>query len=197
MRRFLPFAALIGVALVLGCQDVGTGPVGPDRPQFDKPTPNHDHGDDGDLLFDVTLTGNVSSFGTVTTDNGLLLKNITLNLSFFNVKKLSCALGDETGDLTLQEGDSGNGHAFLLFHFRHNVDNNDIRHSLEMDAIIQSTTGWPPTEPSTMTEGPANDGNGHWIVKASGRNHQDGCTGEGGGEVNDNGIDFLATVVPA
>ncbi len=34
MRRFLPFAALLGVALVLGCQDVGTGPVGPDGPQF-------------------------------------------------------------------------------------------------------------------------------------------------------------------
>ena len=30
MRRFLPFAALVGVALVLACQDVGTGPVGPD-----------------------------------------------------------------------------------------------------------------------------------------------------------------------
>ena len=28
MRRFFPFAALLGVALVLGCQDVGTGPDG-------------------------------------------------------------------------------------------------------------------------------------------------------------------------
>ena len=35
MRRFLPFAALVGVALVLGCQDVGTGPDGL-VPQFDK-----------------------------------------------------------------------------------------------------------------------------------------------------------------
>ena len=36
MRRFLPFAALLGVALVLGCQDMA--PVGPDGlvPQFDK-----------------------------------------------------------------------------------------------------------------------------------------------------------------
>ena len=34
MRRFLPFAALLGVALVLGCQDLGS--VGPDGPQFDK-----------------------------------------------------------------------------------------------------------------------------------------------------------------
>ncbi len=29
MRRFLPFAALLGVALVLGCQDVGTAPTAP------------------------------------------------------------------------------------------------------------------------------------------------------------------------
>ena len=36
MRRFFPFAALLGVALVLGCQDLGTGAVGPDglEPQF-------------------------------------------------------------------------------------------------------------------------------------------------------------------
>ena len=173
----------------MGCQDLGSGPVGPDRPQFDKPTPNHDHGDDGDLLFDVTLTGNVSSFGTVTTDNGLLLKNITLNLGFFDADKLSCPLGEETGDLTLQEGDSGNGHAFLLFHFRHNVDNNDIRHSLEMDAIIADLTNWPPSTgtKNTMTEGPE-DGNGLWTVKANGKGNKDGCTG--GGE----GLTFDATI---
>ena len=38
MRRFLPFAALLGVAFVLGCQDVGTGVVAADGPgpQFAK-----------------------------------------------------------------------------------------------------------------------------------------------------------------
>ena len=38
MRRFLPFAALLGVAFVLGCQDVGTGVVASDGagPQFAK-----------------------------------------------------------------------------------------------------------------------------------------------------------------
>ncbi len=58
MRRFLPFAALLGVALVLGCQDVGTGPDGL-VPQFDKkdldrgpcpgdvaPVNGHCHGDE-------------------------------------------------------------------------------------------------------------------------------------------------------
>ena len=40
MRRFLPFAALVGVALVLGCQDVGTGPDGL-VPQFHHGRGNH------------------------------------------------------------------------------------------------------------------------------------------------------------
>ena len=40
MRRFLPFAALLGVAFVLGCQDVGTGPDGL-VPQFDRPVTNN------------------------------------------------------------------------------------------------------------------------------------------------------------
>ncbi len=39
MRRFVPLAALLGVAFVLGCQDVGTGMVASDGPgpQFAKP----------------------------------------------------------------------------------------------------------------------------------------------------------------
>ena len=38
MRRFLPFAALLGVAFVLGCQDLGTGVEGAEGlgPQFAK-----------------------------------------------------------------------------------------------------------------------------------------------------------------
>ena len=52
MRRFFAFAALLGVALVLGCQDVGTGPAGSDGPQFhvdlDKHPEGHGGGGDGD-----------------------------------------------------------------------------------------------------------------------------------------------------
>ena len=148
-------------------------------------------------LFDVTLTGNVSFVGPKRSANagawGIFFENITLDLRFFDDKKLSCALGMETGNLDLSEGSQGNGHAFLLFHFR---NDRDIRHSLEMHAIINNGTGWPPTTKSFMTEGPENDENGYWIAKASGRGHQTGCTGEGGGEVDANGIGFLATVDP-
>ena len=38
MRTFLPFATLVGAEFLLGCQEQGSKPVGPDGPQFDKPT---------------------------------------------------------------------------------------------------------------------------------------------------------------
>ena len=170
---------------------MGVKPICPGDPRCKPPEEDRQ-------LFDVTLTGNVSFVDTKTSINagtwGIFFENITLDLTFFDDKKLSCALGMETGNLDLSEGSQGNGHAFLLFHFRHR--DSGIRHSLEMHAIIDSATGWPPTTTSTMTEGPVNNGNGYWIAKASGKNHQNGCTGEGGGEVDSNGIDFLATVVP-
>ena len=187
--------ALLSAALVLGCQDLGSGPVGPDGlvPQF-KRGGNKPGGDL--LVFEVNIVDDITGgpHQSKPSDKGILLKGITLNLSFFDVSNgLTCALGSQTGDLTLHAGDSGSGHAFLLFHFTH--DSNGIKHSLEMDAIITDTDTWLTAVANSMTEGPE-EGNGHWIVKASGRNHQNGCTGEGGGEVNVNGIDFLATVVP-
>ena len=47
MRSFLPFAALLGVAFVLGCQDVGTGVVGPQLHVSEK-HPNGHGGGGGD-----------------------------------------------------------------------------------------------------------------------------------------------------
>ena len=68
MRRFLPFAALLGVALVLGCQDVGTGPEGL-VPQFSH-KPGHIKGGDGGKvlvpLVNVTVTGGMESVDETT-----------------------------------------------------------------------------------------------------------------------------------
>ena len=64
MRRFLPFAALLGMAFVLGCQDVGTGVVASDGsgPQFGgvkHPGPHNEGGDgepaDGPQLPSATV----------------------------------------------------------------------------------------------------------------------------------------------
>ena len=95
----------------------------------------------------------------------------------------------DTGDLALHEGDSGNGHAFLLFLFTHEVNGISIRRSLEMEGIITDTDTWLTPVANSMTEGPE-PGNGHWILRTSGRNRQNGCTGEGDGLV------YTATVDP-
>ena len=79
MRSFLPFSALLGVALVLGCQDLGTGPVEPDGlvPQFakknckgtDHPPPcGKDDGDPppppADATFKATFTLDVTGMAS-------------------------------------------------------------------------------------------------------------------------------------
>ena len=62
MRRFLPFAGLLGVAFVLGCQDVGTGPDGL-VPQFhvsEKHPDGHGGGGDkpkDDATYEITHSG--------------------------------------------------------------------------------------------------------------------------------------------
>ena len=95
MRRFFPFAALIGVALVLGCQDLGSGPVGPDGPGpafakgGEKGKPGGGGGG-GEVAGFLTLTG-----GIVTTDLPVILsgsfaaqdkafdQDITMNFPYF------------------------------------------------------------------------------------------------------------------
>ena len=196
--------ALLSTVFLLGCQEQGSSPVGPEGlgPEFShKPGKAHG-GNKGDpQVFDVTLTGDVFFISrTVPSTSGLLLKDITLDLSFFGAAISGCNLEEETGDLALQEGSEGeSGHAFLLFHFRHNVDNNEIRHSLEMDATINNPANWPPATGTSNSMIELPKGNGHWQVKASGRNHQNGCKGEGGGPDFDGpgkDLDFRATVVP-
>ena len=59
MCRFLPFAALLGVALVLGCQDVGTGPDGlvPQFAKGGKPNSGGGRATGGDVAVGVTVGG--------------------------------------------------------------------------------------------------------------------------------------------
>ena len=63
MRRFFPFAALLGVVLVLGCQDLGTGAVEADglEPQFAKGGKGKPPG--GNVSATVTLAGGMEMAG--------------------------------------------------------------------------------------------------------------------------------------
>ena len=178
----------------------GSAPPHPSCPDEEPP-------EDDVQRFDLTLTGgdifSVPATITIKAGNGsnpgLLLENVTLDLSFFN-GKLDCGgdtaqiTGLQTGNLIILRGSKGkSGYPFISFGFTHN----GIGHGAALRGLMDISP-WPPTMPSTMTEGPVNNGNGFWNV--DGGNDQDGCTGEGGAPVDqlaaERGIDFLATIVP-
>ena len=147
MRRFLPFAALLGVALLLGCQDLGS--VGPDGlvPQFDRkdftpercegkvnPVDGHCHGgEDPADPFDLNVTINSEQLtgltipdDTVTTGvmttGSLIFEDFPLNLNFFNQHTGCMLLGSEMGRLVMIRGDGGDlgePHVHLGFEFMH------------------------------------------------------------------------------
>ena len=181
--------ALLLAAFMLSCQQQESGPTGPEALQTLAKKPV-------EALFDVTLDGNFLSSPTpLIKDNignrrGIVVQNATLDFNAFFEDKLSCSgeiIGDLTGVFVLNSGSNGNGHAFLGFQFTHN----DIFYALELWGIIADTGNWPPSPGSdnTMTELELVNGeNGHWKLKATGRNHQNGCIGEG------EGLIFTATV---
>ena len=97
MRPLLPSVALVTAVFLLGCQEQGSEPVGPDglRPQFDRPGtgdcgPGHcPHGDESgnggdlitagrDLFFDATFGGNGRTCGTCHRENN----NLTIDVAF-------------------------------------------------------------------------------------------------------------------
>ncbi len=114
MRRFLPFAALLGVALLLGCQEQGSGPVEPDvlalpfEPQSDMPDPKapcdlgggrdlkgHCHGDGTggatvlDLFNDPAFTCSAGA-----EDNGLVVGQVSWAKDIATVGEAALPAGD-------------------------------------------------------------------------------------------------------
>ena len=98
MRSSLPFPALLGVALVLGCQDLG--PAGPDGlvPQFakggEKGKPDKPGGGGGDVAGFLTLTGGIAkatdldvvlsgSYAAQNNDFDDSVNPITMNFPYF------------------------------------------------------------------------------------------------------------------
>ena len=208
MRSFLPFATLLGAAFLLGCQEQASSPVGLDGlgPQFHashltcEGHRKNEAGCDGngDLLeFNVTVTSMSNHISAAikagTGDrNQILVKNFVLDFgtsatTFFTSAKLACEItGMQTGSFTLNKtsGSNPSGSAFIIFFFTYN----GIKHALNLDGTITTPANWLPTTSNTVTERPATSGT--WEVTAQGKNHQNGCTGEGVGLV------FTSTVAP-
>ena len=80
---------------------------------------------------------------------------------------------------------SGQDHTHLFFEF----SLKQATHTLEL--LGDKPNNWPPDpgNPVTLTAY-----NGEWEVTTKGKNHRNGCTGAGGGGVND--ITWTTTIVP-
>ena len=139
--------------------------------------------------YTVTVTGGISGSGDSTPVRGdeIIVNFLTLDLTFFQ-GKVTCALGtnletSEEGTLTILAGDD---HLHLGFSFVHNEADHHI------DFRATKLPIWPPT---AGNDGFLEDLNGEWALTTKGKNHQDGCTGEGGGALGPaNAIDWMATV---
>ena len=185
--------ALLAAAFVLGCQDVA--PVGPDGlvPQFAKWTcetrPHHPTcapppaGDD----FTVTITGSVVSAATQDVSGpGLLAQGILVDLSGFQI----CNLGMQTGQLFMPQGDD---HVHFSFQFMHTETGTGVesQHTLAMLGELSEGDLLPP-DPGTSAVITEKAGE-PWSITSKGKNHKNGCKGEGPAPAVDFTVTFFAT----
>ncbi len=203
--------ALLSTVFLLGCQDLGSEPVGPEGAQFDKkgtpftPCPGgvgsrnidgHCHGDDepGDDLFKVTvkIDGILAGEGA-TTSNGMFWEHFDLDLSFFN-SELDCSMGDDMankiGFLSMAQGDD---HVHVWFQFTHSEGGVESRHTIGMGGVLESGDLPPVGETDAVI---VESSDGHWTITAKGRNRQNGCTGEGGNGFTASAISFTVEITP-
>ena len=194
--------ALLSTVFLLGCQDLGSGAVGPEGPQFNKPTDGkHDHGDDvvdpTDPTFAVKVTGDdvktVPEEQTMT-GSSFFKEDFFLDISFFNDFGVEdgdpCTLSVEKGLFSVANGDAGGPHVHVVFEFMHK----EIKHTLAMDGVpVPLNEVWDPE----FTRTAENAESGHWTMTAKGKGHQNGCKGEEDGTLgNGDEVSFMLTIVP-
>ncbi len=199
MRSFLPSVALVSAAFLFGCQDMGSGPVGPDGPQFNKPfkldkdactalgkvldeATGHCHDDEEPTAatFSITIVSGQIPATTAqffeSLGSGIFVDPFVLDLSFFD-GLLGCDMGIKTGQFRMIKGDADGPHVHIGFEFTHNGS----AHSLSIPGVpvpfLNNT--WDPTTVRIAEESP--DGFGFWKITAKGKNHKNGCKGEDNG----------------
>ena len=184
--------ALLSAVFILGCQDVGTGVVASDGlvPQFAKPdcgtTATHASckpPDEPIETFTVKVTGAIFSVGTniyggeegLYEAHGPAVKVVDLQLNISSIRTaLSCAEGSGLSVLgSVLTGNLVFGN-FLIDNIALNFDHNLAQHHFSSHTELPDT--WPPLPGETFT---VESGSGEWGVQTKGKNHQDGCTGEG------------------
>ena len=211
MRRFLPFAALVGVALVLGCQDVGTGVVASDGagPQFNMPGSisegacallpgkvfKNDHCHDGEeptvgTMFDIDVTsgpGHVSFSGLTDPKRGgeIIVDEDDLTLSTVGAGAFFGGLTGLNCPLGASQTASlwiAPGDDHVHLFFVFEYGPPQAPAEYMLELLGDRPGNWPPTAPNNdVTIGPLNGG--EWSVSSKGKNHRDACTGSGFGIV--------------
>ena len=194
------FFALLLAAFMLSCQQQDSSILNPEGSlRLDKPGKGKGGGNDSKPFLVTVMGDDISSEpqvgeGFLTRDQ-VVVNNFILDLGTFFEEKLSCnsnndgdITGVQTGTIAINTGSAGNGHAFVLFQF--DGAETGIHYNLELDAIIENEDTWIDTlNVNVITEGPLAE-DGHWEISTHGRNHRNGCIGEG------DGIVFTITVDP-
>ncbi len=202
--------ALLSTVFLLGGQDMGSGPVGPEGlgPEFDKPVKSpgdclalgrvldedghcHDTEEQASTeIFTVRLTGNdifgvgsnIGMEGLYETNerfDAVSVRGFQMVLSSVILDAVTCAEGGELSALPdpligkLSFGNFLNDYIILFFEY------NGAEHYFQSQIDdLDNPDPWPPTVeggPVTVTQG-----TGQWSIQNQGKNHRDGCTGEGG-----------------
>ncbi len=188
------FFALLLAAFMLSCHQQDSSILNPEGSlRLDKPGKGKGGGGDSKPFLVTVMGDDISSDNQVgegfLTRDQVVVNDFKLDLKEFFKGKLSCENGDitgvQTGTIGINTGSAGNGHAFVLFQF--DGAETGIHYDLELDAILNEN--WIDTdELNVIKEGP--EGIGHWEISTHGRNHRNGCIGEG------DGIVFTIEVAP-
>ena len=202
--------ALLSAVFVLGCQDVGSGPVGPDGPQFNSPfsgpcTERHCHGEDADVeastyrisftvdsdIFGVNAVGDPISYDT----NGLghvVVEIFKMDITVLLQEGWGVTCGGPplpvvvdpeavVADKVILTG------RFNLTPFANpalhlSFEHNGAAHYVQSlsDSFSDMEAEWYPTVIGPKGAVTVKDLNGQWKITTTGKNHRFGCTGEGG-----------------
>ena len=205
--------ALLSAVFILGCQDLGSGPVGPDGlvPQFHaahEDCTGHkkndlgcdDPGDPGgDQRFNVTMTiagadlsNPLVQTGRVHNDaNGILMDNFKLDLSFLTeLAGLTCGSGIPVG-LTGELNDNATFGQISDGGQNTTGDGSDgsfvfkFFHADTRHFLVMRGTITDPDNwlPISVNNTMTPRDNGHWSVTPYGKGNKNGCRGAGDGVV--------------
>ncbi len=192
--------ALLSTVFLLGCQDMGSGPVGPEGlgPEFTHK--NGEHGkpgkDDDRPTYHITVSGDILADRTLTrarrTPENLTVDVVELDLSFFDVKVFDdqlnpCVLGvQEQGRIQIDLGRGGD-HLHLFFSFEFN----GVIHQFGFVLDVPAT--WPPIPPIEELFLIVDDR--QWrLGSVTKKDQQDACSGAG--DAGEEGIDFTILIEP-